>query len=215
MAAGLSSLEALKQKLAEDLSARAVSHLRAASAVGSEDGRCSAADADREASAIARRAVEAAVDTWPDGAGRWSGSGARSTTPRAQQPRCWPAEAAPEAAVQVSRRPSLLLAQAQVTPSAPSSPPAAQRPQPGRQARPAAAEQPAPPGPEGGGVDFESDPINFTHILRFMRDGEAWQPPDDNKARAALKKEAVYFGCTGILNRLDRDEVERAGIAIA
>ncbi|CAK0857752.1 unnamed protein product, partial [Prorocentrum cordatum] len=166
MCAGLSSLEALKQKLAQDQARLAggggtkpyrpaapsagppedcrgtlspplaqvapqpllgaVSYLRACSVVESEDGRCSAADVDREASAIARKAVEAA--------------------------------------------------------------------------------QPAPPGAEGGGVDFESDPINFTHILRFMRDGEAWQPPDDDKARAALKKEAVYFGCTGILHRLDRDE---------
>eukprot|EP00747_Dinoflagellata_sp_TGD_P193628 gnl/TRDRNA2_/TRDRNA2_60042_c0_seq1.p1 gnl/TRDRNA2_/TRDRNA2_60042_c0~~gnl/TRDRNA2_/TRDRNA2_60042_c0_seq1.p1 ORF type:complete len:178 (+),score=31.51 gnl/TRDRNA2_/TRDRNA2_60042_c0_seq1:66-536(+) len=53
------------------------------------------------------------------------------------------------------------------------------------------------------GLDYTSDGSNFVHILRFLRDRKEWQAPDQPEARAALRQEAIYFGCGALVDHLD------------
>lgn len=53
-------------------------------------------------------------------------------------------------------------------------------------------------------VNFGSDREHFREILHFLRDGgEGWQPPRDRHRCESLRKEALYFGCPQLVNRLD------------
>lgn len=56
-------------------------------------------------------------------------------------------------------------------------------------------------------IEFRSNPDNFTHILRFMREGSAWKAPDNFSAqdRENLRQEALYFGCMALVGLLDQD----------
>jgi len=63
----------------------------------------------------------------------------------------------------------------------------------------------------GGGVElcFQSNRENFTHILRFLRDGRNWKPPESWEERESLREEALYFGCPALVGRLAADEADR------
>jgi hypothetical protein len=61
-------------------------------------------------------------------------------------------------------------------------------------------------------MDFRSNPDNFIHILRFLRDGKNFQAPLDPQARESLREEALYFGCPALVSFLDR---ESGGDAVA
>mmetsp|Transcript_180544 Transcript_180544/g.572820 ORF Transcript_180544/g.572820 Transcript_180544/m.572820 type:complete len:233 (-) Transcript_180544:8-706(-) len=53
-------------------------------------------------------------------------------------------------------------------------------------------------------MNFQADRGNFTQILRFLREGPAtWQPPGSAEERVALRAEAMYFGCAGMVKQLD------------
>mmetsp|Transcript_691 Transcript_691/g.1639 ORF Transcript_691/g.1639 Transcript_691/m.1639 type:complete len:232 (-) Transcript_691:8-703(-) len=53
-------------------------------------------------------------------------------------------------------------------------------------------------------MNFQADRGNFTQILRFLREGPAtWQPPGTAEERVALRAEAMYFGCAGMVKQLD------------
>lgn len=105
-----------------------------------------------------------------------------------------------------------------VTPPRLAAPPASPPRQDGAQSRPPTRPFPATAtarpdvGPAGagpcppGGADmlaFESDRGNFTHILRFLKHRAAWEPPKTLQERAALRTEALYFGCAALVQRLD------------
>jgi len=64
------------------------------------------------------------------------------------------------------------------------------------------------PSPSSRSVDdskslFQSNPDNFTHILRFLREQKNFKGPEDAEARANLREEALYFGCVALVNHLD------------
>jgi len=52
-------------------------------------------------------------------------------------------------------------------------------------------------------MDFRSNPDNFMHILRFLRDGKNFSAPEQAEARASLREEALYFGCMALVSHLD------------
>uniref|UniRef100_A0A7S4RRF8 Uncharacterized protein n=1 Tax=Alexandrium monilatum TaxID=311494 RepID=A0A7S4RRF8_9DINO len=90
--------------------------------------------------------------------------------------------------------------------------PPAQMPMPAGDVRGAeAAERSSSAGlPAGGGGPgdlhahgFLSNRDNFLHILHFLRDGPRWQPPELPEECAALRSEALYFGCPALVQRLD------------
>lgn len=52
------------------------------------------------------------------------------------------------------------------------------------------------------------------HILRFIKNKAAWDAPKTPEDRAALRNEALYFGCMALVERLDALEEDReAGVA--
>jgi len=64
-------------------------------------------------------------------------------------------------------------------------------------------------------MELRTNPDNFTHILRFMRDGKSWQAPEDAGARESLREEALYFGASALVNHLDRLGSGYDGAAVA
>lgn len=198
----------------------AASYLRAMAVLGPEDGRCQSADTDLE---VAKAAVAPAVGDVPDSA-RGGAARAEAPAPIQSQPKPGTATQAQQPEDPPAARATVTAEAPQVVPCAPASAPPAQKRgrAPARNARLSVGEQQAAPpspnspkAPDGGGgglFDFDSNPSNFQQILRYMRDGEAWDPPTDPKERALLKREALYFGCSGLLNRMDKDDAERAGV---
>lgn len=201
--------------------------------LGSEDDRYTPLEADWEASAVAARAVHAAMGDTPEPFR--GGSPRQLETPPVAM--CREVRSTPGSLISPAskRQGTSPIPERRVTvspeakpwaPRPPSTPQPSRRQRPGseqhaRQARPdsKATRQDSvmsitsvtSPGADGL-FDFDSDPANFAHILRFMRDGEGWEPPQDLKVRAALKREAMYFGCHRMLDRLDKDDVVRSGI---
>lgn len=64
-------------------------------------------------------------------------------------------------------------------------------------------------------MDFRSNPDNFIHILRFLRDGKNFKAPEQAEARESLREEALYFGCMALVNHLDRGHGENEGAMVA
>lgn len=60
---------------------------------------------------------------------------------------------------------------------------------------------------------FQADRSNFTRILAFKREGKRWEPPEQPEERAALREEALFFGCMALVERLDELEGNNFGMA--
>lgn len=116
-----------------------------------------------------------------------------------------------EAAVTHPEEPSAL--EEMVAPPAPRSP-APTRPAPRGGVRASAqsiAVDSTSRGQSTPALPFHSDPENFGHILRFMREGKNFQAPETAESRKSLREEAIYFGCMGLVGHLDSGCAEDKG----
>eukprot|EP00928_Gymnodinium_smaydae_P016427 TRINITY_DN16166_c0_g1_i1.p2 TRINITY_DN16166_c0_g1~~TRINITY_DN16166_c0_g1_i1.p2 ORF type:complete len:237 (-),score=58.22 TRINITY_DN16166_c0_g1_i1:46-672(-) len=200
-AGGLTSLDAVKRRLEED-------RLRRKCAAGRKfDLQPSALAAATAAPAPAALGSPPPTALLPASGGARAAAFLRS----AAGARASPEEAPPQPAVDA--RP-LALEAAVDQPTALAQPPA--RPlQPRRPdgyqvaARPVPQEQRRKAAP-GGVLDFTAERDNFRHILHFLRDGKQWKAPVSPRVREALRKEAFYFGCPGIVQAIDEAEAAEA-----